>query len=232
MSAILSSRERSNNQKIKLNINQIFLAIQIGLIPSIISFLRYYSKERKYTLLYVYIIISYIIEFITNRLINVRQIPSANITAKIYMLFEFLILIALMKKISKSNSYIKIITIIGVAIWLIENIFLIKMEESEKYFNVIASIILFVISIYSLTTNLNKNYKSFFKEANIVIIITILFNISFRIVFEFLYYNYETNIPIIESIGHIFILVNFITNISFIYCLTCIKNTRKLISSF
>ena len=78
-----------------------------------------------------------------------------------------------MKKISKSNSYIKIITIIGVAIWLIENIFLIKMEESEKYFNVIASIILFVISIYSLTTNLNKNYKSFFKEANIVIIITL-----------------------------------------------------------
>jgi hypothetical protein len=104
--------------------------------------------------------------------------------------------------------------------------------ESEKYFNVIASIILFIFSIYSLTTNLNKNYKSFFKEADIVIIITILFNITFRIVFEFLYYNYEDNIPIMQSISKIYILVNFITNISFIYCLTCIKNTKRLISSF
>jgi len=148
------------------------------------------------------------------------------------MLFEYIILIALLEKISKSNSYIKILTIIGVAIWLIENIFIVKVEESEKYFNVIASIILFVISIYSLTTNLNKNYKTFFKEADIIIIITILFNITFRIVFEFLYYNYEDNIAIMQSISRIYILVNFITNISFIYCLTCIKNTKKLISSF
>jgi hypothetical protein len=137
-----------------------------------------------------------------------------------------------MKKISKSNSYIKVITIIGVAIWLIENIFFMKVGESEKYFNVIASILLFIISIYSLTNNLNKNYKSFFKEADIVIIIAILFNITFRIVFEFLYYNYEDNIPIMQSISKIYILVNFITNISFIYCLTCIKNTKRLISSF
>jgi len=215
-----------------LNINQIFLVIQIGLIPSIISFIRYFSKERKYTLFYVYVITSYIIELTTNRLINIRQITGANITAKFYMLFEFLILIALMRKIVKLNSYIKIITIIGVAIWLIENTFLIEIHESEKYFNVIASIIIFVIAIISLTTSLNKNYKSFFKEADIVIIITILFNISFRIVFEFLYYNYEKNNLIIESIGHIFILVNFITNILFIYCLTCIKNTKRLISSF
>jgi len=148
------------------------------------------------------------------------------------MLFEYVILIALMKKISKSNSYIKIITIIGVVIWFIENTFIIKVGESEKYFNVIASIILFLISIYSLTTNLNKNYKSFFKEADIVIIIAILFNITFRIVFEFLYYNYEDNVPIMQSISKIYILVNFITNILFIYCLTCIKNTKRLISSF
>jgi len=215
-----------------LNLNLIFLIIQVGIIPSIISFIKYLYKERSYKLFYLYIIVSYLIEIITNRLVYNSHFQSSNITAKLYMLFEFLILIALMKKISKSNSYIKIITIIGVAIWLIENTFLIKVEESEKYFNVIESIILFIISIYSLTTNLNKNYKSFFKEADIVIIIAILFNITFRIVFEFLYYNYEDNVPIMQSISKIYILVNFITNISFIYCLRCIKNTKRLISSF
>ena len=215
-----------------MNLNLIFLIIQVGIIPSIISFIKYLYKERSYKLFYLYIIVSYLIEIITNRLVYNSHFQSSNITAKLYMLFEFLILIALMKKISKSNSYIKIITIIGVAIWLIENTFLIKVEESEKYFNVIASIILFIISIYSLTTNLNKNYKSFFKEADIVIIIAILFNITFRIVFEFLYYNYEDNVPIMQSISKIYILVNFITNISFIYCLRCIKNTKRLISSF
>jgi hypothetical protein len=148
------------------------------------------------------------------------------------MLFEFIIIIALLKKMSKSNNYIKAIAVFGVVIWFIENIFLIKVYESEKYFNVIASILLFLILIYSLTVNLNRNYKFFFSEANIVIIIAILFNISFRIVFEFLYYNYEDNIPIMQSISRIYILVNFITNILFIYCLTCIKNTKKLISSF
>ena len=89
--------------------------------------------------------ISYLIEIITNRLIYYRHISSANITAKLYMLFEFIILITLMKKISKSNNYIKAITIVGVVIWLIENTFLVKIFESEKYFNAIASIILFVI---------------------------------------------------------------------------------------
>jgi hypothetical protein len=215
-----------------LDLNSIFLIVQIGIIPSILSIIKYSYKERSYILLYIYIIISYLTEIITNRLLYSKYYQNANVISKFYMLFEFLILIALMKKISKSNSYIKIITIIGVAIWLIENIFLIKVEESEKYFNVIASIILFIISIYSLTTNLNKNYKSFFKEADIVIIIAILFNITFRIVFEFLYYNYEDNVPIMQSISKIYILVNFITNISFIYCLTCIKNTKRLISSF
>ena len=215
-----------------MDLNSIFLIVQIGIIPSILSIIKYSYKERSYILLYIYIIISYLTEIITNRLLYTKYYQNANVISKFYMLFEFLILIALMKKISKSNSYIKIITIIGVAIWLIENIFLIKVEESEKYFNVIASIILFIISIYSLTTNLNKNYKSFFKEADIVIIIAILFNITFRIVFEFLYYNYEDNVPIMQSISKIYILVNFITNISFIYCLTCIKNTKRLISSF
>ena len=215
-----------------MDLNSIFLIVQIGIIPSILSIIKYSYKERSYILLYIYIVISYLTEIITNRLLYTKYYQNANVISKFYMLFEFLILIALMKKISKSNSYIKIITIIGVAIWLIENIFLIKVEESEKYFNVIASIILFLISIYSLTTNLNKNYKSFFKEADIVIIIAILFNITFRIVFEFLYYNYEDNVPIMQSISKIYILVNFITNISFIYCLTCIKNTKRLISSF
>ena len=148
------------------------------------------------------------------------------------MIFEFIILISLLKKISRSNNYIKTITIAGVVIWLIENVFIVKLFESEKYFNAIASIILFVILIYSLTTNLNKNYKSFFKEADIVIIIAIMFNITFRIVFEYLYYNYEDSMPIMQSINNIYILVNLITNILFTYCLTCIKNSRTLISSF
>ena len=194
--------------------------------------IKFLKNERKYTLFYIYLIISYLIELITNRLINNRQIQSANITAKFYMLFEFIILIALIKSLSKSNGYIKTLTIFGVAVWLVENIFFTKIYELEKYFNVIASIIIFIVSIYSLTNNLNKNYTSFFKEANIIINITILFNVSFRIVFEFLYYNYVDNQIIIESINRIYIIVNFTTNLLFIYCLTCIKKTKTLISSF
>ena len=215
-----------------MNLNLIFIIIQIGLVPSIISVLKYLSKERKYTFFYIYIITSYLIEVITNRLLLNRLISSANVTAKIFMLFEFIILITILKSISKSNNYTKIISFSGVVIWLIENIFLTKVYESEKYFNVIASIILFIISIYSLTTKLNKNYKSFFKEADIVIVISILFNFSFRIVFEFLFYNYEDSMSIMKSISEIYIFVNFITNILFIYCLACIKKTKTLISSF
>jgi len=215
-----------------LNLNQVLLIVQIGIIPSILSILKYLYKERSYILLYIYIITSYLTEITTNRLLYTKYYQTANIISKFYMLFEFIIIIALLKKMSKSNNYIKAIAVFGVVIWFIENIFLIKVYESEKYFNVIASILLFLILIYSLTVNLNRNYKFFFSEANIVIIIAILFNISFRIVFEFLYYNYEDNIPIMQSISRIYILVNFITNILFIYCLTCIKNTKKLISSF
>jgi len=196
------------------------------------SLIKYLFKERSFKLLYLYIIISYLVEIIINRLIFFRNIESSNIVVKFYMLFELIILIELMVKLSKPSVYIKSIKFFGVGFWLIENIFFIKINESIKFFNVISSIILFVVAIYTLTNNLNKNYKTFFKEPVIITIITILFNISFRIVFEFLYYNYENNIVIMESINKIYIMVNFITNILFIYCLTCIKNTKKLISSF
>jgi hypothetical protein len=215
-----------------LSINQIFVIIQIGLIPSLISLVKYILKERFYKLLYIYIIITYLVELIINRLIFNGNIQVSNIIGKAYMLFEFLILIELMKKISNSNTYIKTLIIFGVGIWLIENIFFIRTHELEKYFNVISSFIVFTIAIYSLAYNLNKNYTSFLKEPNILIIITIIFNISFRIVFEFLYFNYYENIGIMESVNRIYIIVNFSTNILFIYCLSCIKNTKKLISSF
>lgn len=215
-----------------MNINIVFLIVQIGFIPSIVSLTKYYFGERSYKLLYIYIITSYLTEVVTNRLINSNHTQSSITLAKAYMLFEFIILISLLKRISKSNNYIKALTIFGVVFWLIENVFLLNLNESEKYFNVISSIILFLITIYSLTTNLNKNYRTFFKEADFAITITILFNFSFRIVFEYLYYNYEYNLEIIQSISDIYLLVNFITNILFIYCLTCIKNTKKLISSF
>ena len=215
-----------------MNINIVFLIVQIGFIPSIVSLTKYYFGERSYKLLYIYIITSYLTEVVTNRLINSNHTQSSITLAKAYMLFEFIILISLLKRISKSNKYIKALTIFGVVFWLIENVFLLNLNESEKYFNVISSIILFLITIYSLTTNLNKNYRTFFKGADFAITITILFNFSFRIVFEYLYYNYEYNLQIIQSISDIYLLVNFITNILFIYCLTCIKNTKKLISSF
>jgi hypothetical protein len=157
----------------------------------------------------------------------------SNIIGNIYTLIELLLLLALLLKFSNSNKRKQIIFYTFFASsWLIENIFIHKIYESERYFNVISSIIIFIVSIIALTSSLNKNHRSFFKEAEVIIVITILFNISFRIVFEFLYYNYEYSQPIIESINRIYIIVNFITNILFIYSLTCIKNTKKLISSF
>ena len=82
-----------------MNINQIFIIIQIGLIPSIISLIKYIFKERTYKLLYIYIVITYLIEFITNRLIYNRYILVSNIVVNIYLLFEFIVLIKLMEQI-------------------------------------------------------------------------------------------------------------------------------------
>lgn len=198
------------------------------------SIIKYYNGERFYKLFYIYVIITYLSEIFINRSINFRFYQLSNIIGNIYMLIEILLVLALLKNFNTSNNKKKetIFNIIIAGAWLIENIFIHKIYESERYFNVIASIIIFIFSIIALTSSLNKNHRSFFKEAEVIIVITILFNISFRIVFEFLYYNYEFSHPIIESINKIYIIVNFITNILFIYSLTCIKNTKKLISSF
>ena len=197
------------------------------------SIIKYYNGERFFKLFYIYVIITYLTEVFINRSINFRCYQVSNIIGNIYTLIELLLLLALLLKFSNSNKRKQIIFYTFFASsWLIENIFIHKIYESERYFNVISSIIIFIVSIIALTSSLNKNHRSFFKEAEVIIVITILFNISFRIVFEFLYYNYEYSQPIIESINRIYIIVNFITNILFIYSLTCIKNTKKLISSF
>lgn len=198
------------------------------------SIIKYYNGERFFKLFYIYVIITYLTEVFINRSINFRSYQISNIIGNIYTLIELLLLSALLKNFSNSNNKKKQIRfyIFFASSWLIENIFVNKIYAPEKYFNVIASIIIFIISIITLTSSLNKNHRSFFKDAEVIIVITILFNISFRIVFEFLYYNYEYSQPIMESINKIYIIVNFITNILFIYSLTCIKNTKKLISYF
>lgn len=215
-----------------MNINIIFLLVQIGIIPTIFSLIKLYKGERIYRDFYLYIIVSYFIEIITNRLINAKYFNISNVIVNLYFLFEFTILISLINKLignKKSNKRLLLLTVI---FWVIENSLFHKIYEAEKYFNILSAIILFGQVSYALVSNLNKNYKSFFNEANILIILTLLFNLSFRILFEFLYYNYKGNLQIIDSIGKIYISINFLTNILFIYCLSCIKNTKKLISSF
>ncbi len=215
-----------------MNINVVFLLVQIGLIPTIISLIKLFNGEKFYITFYLYIIVSYLIEVITNRLINAGYFNVANIIVNVYFLLEFTILILLIGKIIGHKRINKIIILTSIVFWVIENTLLHKIQEAEKYFNILSAIILFCHIIFALILNLNKNYSSFFKEGNIVIMLSLLYNLSFRIVFEFLYYNYNGNTQIIDSIGNINILVNFSTNILFIYCLSCIKNTKKLISSF
>lgn len=171
-------------------------------------------------------------EIISNRLIHSKNYEIANCTINIFLIIEFIILKAILHQLrGQRNKSITLIFFV-VGFWLYENIFLHKIFESEKYFNTFGSIIIFIICIFTIKNELNKNLSSFFKEPSILIILTILFNFSFRIVFEFLYYNYEGNLKLMKSISNINLLVNFITNILFIYCLVCIKKGKKLISSF
>ena len=215
-----------------MNINIIFLVVQVGIIPTIFSLIKLYKGESFYKYFYIYIIVSYITEVITNRLISAKYFNITNIIVNVFFLLEFMILISLIQKLIGHKRINKIIIPSIFLFWLIENTFLHKIYEAEKYFNILSAIILFIYVSFAIVLNLNKNYRYFFKEANILIILTLLFNLSFRILFEFLYYNYNGDIQIIESIGKIYILVNFLTNILFIYCLSCIKHTKKLISSF
>jgi hypothetical protein len=215
-----------------LNINLILLLVQVGIIPTIFSLIKLYKGERFYLTFYIYIIASYITEVITNRMINAKNFEFANTLANSYFLLELILLILLIKKILGYKKINKILILPIIAFWVIENTLLHKIYQAEKYFNVLSAIILFGQVSYALVINLNKNYSSFFKEANIIIILTLLFNLFFRLLFEFLYSNYDGNIHVLESIANIYILVNFSTNILFIYCLSCIKNAKKLISSF
>ena len=215
-----------------MNINIVFLLIQIGLISSIFSLIKLYKGERFYITFYIYIIASYITEVITNRMINAKYFQLSNTLANSYFLLELILLTLLITKILGCKKINKLFLLPIIAFWVIENTLLHKIYEAEKYFNVLSAIVLFGQISYALVINLNKNYSSFFKEANIIIILSLLLNLSFRLLFEFLYSNYDGNIHVLELIANIYILVNFMTNILFIYCLTCIKNTKRLISSF
>jgi hypothetical protein len=215
-----------------LKIDTIFILIQIGIIPAIISVYKILNGEKKYWKLYLYLIVSYIIELVSNRLINSSYFDLSNIIVNTYFLFEVIIILLIIQSIiNKIKFNIYIITIIVLA-WFIENFIIHKIYNSEIYFNSVSTIIEFCICIYGLIYSLNKNYKSFFKEADIIMILTILFSLSFRVVFEFIYYNYEGNVILMKSISKINNVINFITNILFIYCLLCIKNSKKLISLF
>jgi hypothetical protein len=215
-----------------LSSNEIFIIIQIGLIPTIISIAKIYSGENNYKFFYIYIIGCYLTEIISNRLIHSKNYELATCIVNIFLIIEFIILNAILHQLrGQRNKSITLIFFV-VGFWLYENIFLHKIYESEKYFNTFGSIIIFIICIFTITNELNKNLSSFFEEPSILIILTILFNFSFRIVFEFLYYNYEGNLKLMKSISNINLLINFITNILFIYSLVCIKKGKKLISSF
>lgn len=215
-----------------LDIDTIFIIIQIGIIPAILSFYKIITKEYIFKLFYYYNITCYLTEIVTNRLIKIKLYNLSNSIVNTFMIIEAILLIKIILQLSDRLSKIKVINIFILSIWIIENFWIHNIFDSEKYFNVISAITIFSIILYVLPLHLNKNYSTFLKEPNILIIMGILFNIIFRVVFEFIYYNYENNINIMKSIILINVIINAITSAIFIYCLLCIKNKKKLISSF
>ena len=215
-----------------LDIDTIFIIIQIGIIPAIISFYKIITKEYIFKLFYYYNITCYLTEIVTNRLLKIKLYNLSNSIVNTFMIIEAILLIKIILQLSDRLSKIKVINIFISSIWIIENFWIHNIFDSEKYFNVISAITIFSIILYVLPLHLNKNYSTFLKEPNILIILGILFNIIFRVAFEFIYYNYENNINIMKSIILINVIINAITSAIFIYCLLCIKNKKKLISSF
>lgn len=215
-----------------LDINTIFIIIQIGIVPAILSLYKIITKEHIFRLFYYYNITCYLTEIISNRLLKIKLYNISNIIVNIFLIFEAIILIRLILQLSERLSKFKVISIFILSIWIIENFWIHNIFDLEKYFNVISAITIFSIIIYVLPIHLNKNYSTFLNEPNILILLGVLFNIIFRVVFEFIYYNYENNIELMKSINLINIVINVITSVIFIYCLLCIKNKKKLISSF
>lgn len=215
-----------------LDINTIFVIIQIGIIPAIISLYKIIKKENIYKLFYYYNIICYLTELASNRLLKLKLYSVSNIVVNTFMIIEAVLLIKLILQLSDRVSKSMVINIFLVSTWIIENVWIHNIIDSEKYFNFISAITIFSVIVYILPIHLNKNYNTFLKEPNILIIMGILFNYIFRVVFEFIYYNYENNIQIMKSIIFINVIINAFTSITFIYCLLCIKNKKKLISSF
>lgn len=204
-----------------------------GLVPALYAILKYKLINEEHRIFVFYLIVGCAVDISGRLSLIFRYLIFARELSNFYILFEGIIFLILFYKWSalKRTSFIIFLTLIFVS-WFLDNYYLKSFDDSCSMYRILYSIIIVLLSI-KLVQKVNLNQRaSILKDPLSLISITLIFNFSYRSVFESLYLfklGFSNNFYL--SAYLIFITFNVISNCTYTYAIYCM-GLRKRLSSF
>jgi hypothetical protein len=204
-----------------------------GLVPALYAIIKYKLINEEHRFFVFYLIVGCAVDIIGRLSLIFRYLIFARELSNFYILFEGIIFLILFYKWSalKRTSFIIFLFLIFVS-WVLDNYYLKSFDDSCSMYRIFYSIIIVLLSI-KLVQQVNLNQRaSILKDPLSLISITLIFNFSYRSVFESLYLfklGFSNNFYL--SAYLIFITFNVISNCTYTYAIHCM-GLRKRLSSF
>jgi hypothetical protein len=203
----------------------------IAIIPIIIGVFRWRSALKEYRLLTIYCIACLVTE-ITNAILLKNNLPYF-VVSNSFNLVEFVLLIQLFSSLDKFNTtknIYKILLVIGIVFWLVENLLLYRLIETSSAAHLFYSGILIYVSVNLINQEMVIERRSIFSNPNFIISCGVLILFTYSVLYEVPYLlKLSPTLGIYWIITYIFWIINILVYLLFAIALLWIPTRRKFI---
>jgi hypothetical protein len=183
-------------------------------LPVIIGALRFKRILKSYRPFILLVSVALGNEIISD--IFIKLIRNDAVNNNIYTLAEYLIIIVLFMQLDEANHKTKYYGLVafGIIAWTVDNILLHAITDTSSYFRIIYGLVIVFLSVSKLNEVLFNEVRHTFKNAMLVICISLILEFTYQAVFEiFIVLKLPYSIAFYKKLFYILIYVNFFTNL-------------------
>lgn len=201
-----------------------------GLVPAIVSIGRYKHSPASYRPFYWFIWIGALSEAIALLCLYVFRLKSNLINSNIYVLVEFGILLWVFYRWNEAKTRKKYIIFfaIGLAIWVLDNLYLHSIKTINSQFRVYYCVVILFLSVNQLNKLIIFEKKNLLRNAMFLVCITFVCFFSYKAFVESFYLlEHPFSGTFYNAVFLIMQFVNLISNLVFSIAILCIPKRRE-----
>jgi hypothetical protein len=201
------------------------IVMALGVVYAIIRKKRMGVYYRPF---YVYMIVAFAFEVFIRTIIYLGY--KSPLISNCYVLIEFPIFLWLFYNwISQKNKiYFIGLFLVGIGIWIFDNLILNSIFQINSYYRIYYSIVLILFSINQLNKIIFQDDITLWKNATFLISITSIVYYSYRVFIESLFlFQQEFSNDFFIGVYYIMVIVNFLAHLVYTLAVLCIPAKQE-----